>query len=289
MYLERRTKMPLVTLDNMLENVGTENYGIGAFNVASMEMVMGAIKAGEELNAPIIIQVAEGRLKYSPLDLIGPLMVTAAKEAKIPVVVHLDHGASMEVIEQALKCGFSSVMFDGSKYPLEENIALTKKVMAMAKPYGASVEAEIGKVGGSEGDYASVEVMITSVAEAKRFYEETKVDALAVAIGTVHGNYKELPNLQFKRLTEIAATVPCPLVLHGGSGLTSEDFKMCISNKIRKVNIATASFENVVKKVTELVNGSNKFTYFQHHDAVLEGMYENVKNHILIFGSKNKA
>jgi len=172
---------------------------------------------------------------------------------------------------------------------LEENIALTKKVMAMAKPYGASVEAEIGKVGGSEGNGASVEVLITSVAEAKRFYVETKVDALAVAIGTVHGTYKELPNLQFKRLIEIAEIVSCPLVLHGGSGLTSEDFKMSINNKIRKINIATASFENVVKKVTGLANISNKFTYFQLHDAILEGMYENVKNHILIFGSNNKA
>ena len=273
----------------MLNAIDDEHYGVGAFNIASMEMVMGAIKAGEDLNAPIIIQVAEGRLKYSPLNLIGPLMVAAAKEAKIPVVVHLDHGSSMEVIEQALKIGFSSVMFDGSKYPLEENIALTKKVMAMAKQYGASVEAEIGKVGGSEGDYAGVEVMITSVAEAKRFYEETKVDALAVAIGTVHGNYKEQPNLQFARLTEIAEIVPCPLVLHGGSGLTADDFQQCINNKIKKVNIATASFENVVKKVTELVQEADEFTYFQHHDAVVKGTYENVKNHIVIFGSNNKA
>lgn len=281
--------MSLVTLKSILEMTDNEGYGIGAFNVASMEMVMGAIKAGEELNAPIIIQLAEGRLKYSPLNLIGPLMVEAAKEARIPVVVHLDHGSSMEVIEQALKIGFSSVMFDGSKYPLEENIAITKKVKEMAQEYGASVEGEIGKVGGSEGEYASVEVMITSVAEAKRFYEETKVDALAVAIGTVHGNYKELPNLQFGRLAEIAEIIPCPLVLHGGSGLTPEDFKKCINNKIRKVNIATASFENVVKKVTELVNKTNEFTYFQHHDAVLAGTYENVKDHILIFGSNNHA
>lgn len=281
--------MALVTLKHLLGKIGAESYGIGAFNIASMEMVMGAIKAGEELNAPIIIQVAEGRLRYSPMELIGPLMVAAAKEAKIPVVVHLDHGASMEVIEQALKIGFSSVMFDGSKYPLEQNIALTKQVTAMAEKYGASVEGEIGKVGGSEGDYASVEVMITSVAEAKRFYEETNVDALAVAIGTVHGNYKELPNLQFERLAEIAETIQCPLVLHGGSGLTSDDFKKCINNKIKKVNIATASFENVVKKVTELVKTSDEFTYFQHHDAVLAGTYENVKEHILIFGSKNKA
>lgn len=281
--------MPLVTLNSILSYSDSKNYGIGAFNILSMKTVMGAIKAGEELNAPIIIQVAEGRLKYCPLNLIGPLMVTAAKEAKIPVTVHLDHGSSIEVIEQALKLGFSSVMFDGSRFPLEENIALTNKVRAMAKPYGASVEAEIGKVGGSEGDYANVDVMITSVEEAKHFYEETGVDALAVAIGTVHGNYKELPDLQFERLTKISEVVPCPLVLHGGSGLTSNDFRMCINNKMKKINIATASFQNIVEKVTGLVNTANKCTYFQYHDAVLEGMYENVKKHILIFGSNNKA
>lgn len=281
--------MSLVTLENALKKIGKGTYGIGAFNVANMEMVMGAIKAGEELNSPIILQVAEGRMRYSPLHLIGPMMVEAAKKAAIPIVVHLDHGASMNVIAQALQLGFSSVMFDGSAYSLEKNIVMTNKVKRMAAEYGASVEAEIGKVGGSEGDYENVEVMITSVAEAKTFYEETQVDALAVAIGTAHGHYKEQPKLQFKRLEEIAQAIDCPLVLHGGSGLTPDDFKNCIQHKIKKVNIATASFENVAQKVNQLSKGSKDITFFQYLDTVLDATYENVRNHILIFGSQNKA
>lgn len=281
--------MSLVTLDTALDKIGKESYGIGAFNIANMEMVMGAIKAAEELKSPIILQVAEGRLRYSPLQLIAPVMIAAAKAATVPVVVHLDHGSSMEVIAQALELGFSSVMFDGSAYPLEKNIDMTKEVKKMAKKYGASVEAEIGKVGGSEGDYKSVEVLITSVADAKTFYDNTQVDALAVAIGTAHGLYKEQPKLQFERLKEIAQIIDCPLVLHGGSGLTPDDFKNCIQHKIKKVNIATASFENIAHKVSELAKGSTNITFFQYLDAVLEATYENVKNHILIFGSQNKG
>jgi fructose-bisphosphate aldolase class II len=281
--------MSLVTLDHALSKIGKECYGIGAFNVANMEMVMGAIKAAEELKSPIILQVAEGRLRYSPLHLIAPVMIAAAKAATIPVVVHLDHGSSMEVIAQALELGFSSVMFDGSAYPLEKNIEMTNAVKKMAKKYGASVEAEIGKVGGSEGDYKSVEVLITSVADAKTFYDNTQVDALAIAIGTAHGLYKEQPKLQFGRLEEIAKTIDCPLVLHGGSGLTPDDFRNCIQHKIKKVNIATASFENIAYKVNQRSKESTKITFFQYLDTVLEATYENVKNHILIFGSQNKA
>ncbi len=281
--------MSLVTLDHLLSKIGEECYGIGAFNIANMEMVMGAIKAAEELKSPIILQVAEGRLRYSPLHLIAPVMIAAAKAAIIPVVVHLDHGSSMEVISQALELGFSSVMFDGSAYPLEKNIEMTNTVKKMAQNYGASVEAEIGKVGGSEGDYKSVEVLITSVADAKTFYDNTQVDALAIAIGTAHGLYKEQPKLQFERLEEIAKTIDCPLVLHGGSGLTSDDFKNCIEHKIKKVNIATASFENIAHKVNQRSKESTKITFFQYLDMVREATYENVKNHILIFGSQNKA
>lgn len=281
--------MPLVTLEHMLGSIGDDCYGIGAFNVANMEMVMGATKAGEELQAPIILQVAEGRLRYSPLSLIGPVMVAAAEQAKIPVVVHLDHGATLGAIREALELGFSSVMFDGSHYPLAENIKRTQEVRAIAKQYGASVEGEIGKVGGSESDEPGVDVLVTSVAEAKRFYEETQVDALAVAIGTVHGHYKEKPNLQFDRLQEIAAVIGCPLVLHGGSGLTENDFKLCIQHKIKKVNIATASFESVARQVDGLVRQSERTNYFALSDAMVNATCDNVKHHIQIFGSNNKV
>ena len=281
--------MALVTLKEILVKKDASNYGIGAFNVSSIAMLMGALRAAEEEASPVIIQIAECRLAHSPLHLIGPAMVEAAKRATVPVCIHLDHGNSIEVVAEALEIGFSSVMFDGSQYPLAENIALTRKVRAMAEPYGASVEGEIGRVGGSEGGEDGVAIALTSVAEAVRFYEETKVDALAVSIGTAHGHYREVPQLNFARLREIGEQVACPLVLHGGSGLTGDDFRQCIMHKIRKVNIATASFESSAQKVRELLFENAQASYFQINEAVQQGTYENVKEHIEIFGSSRKA
>ena len=281
--------MPIVKLNELLLGVKDNSYAIGSFNVSNMEMVMGTIKAAEELQAPVIIQIAEGRLKYSPLHTLGPMMVAAAKEAKVPVAVHLDHGGTIEVIHQALEIGFTSVMFDGSQYPLDVNIEKTKQVKELADKYNASVEAEIGRVGGSEGDYANVDIMITSVDEAVKFYEATKVDALAVAIGTAHGNYKEVPKLRIDRLKEIAKVVDCPLVLHGGTGLTEQDFRNSLENGIKKINIATASYDSVAANVKKLAKDKPDFNYFDHTDTVMMATYENVKKHMLIFGLKDKA
>lgn len=281
--------MALVKLGELLNSVQDNSYAIGSFNVSNMEMVMGTIRAAETLNAPLIIQIAEGRLKYSPLHILGPMMVAAAKAAKVPTAVHLDHGSTMETIKLALDVGFSSVMFDGSKYPLDENIRLTKEVKTLADKYGAHVEAEIGRVGGAEGDYKSVDIMITSTEEAVRFAEETGVDALAVAIGTAHGNYKETPQLRIDRLKEIAAAVKCPLVLHGGTGLTEQDFCNSIANGIKKVNIATASYDNAARHVKELVKEQPDANYFAVSDAIVNGVYENVVKHMKIFGLENRA
>jgi fructose-bisphosphate aldolase class II len=281
--------MPIVKLNELLLGVKNNSYAIGSFNVSNMEMIIGTIKAAEELNAPVIIQIAEGRLRYSPLHTLGPMMVAAAKEAKVPVAVHLDHGGTIETIHQALEIGFTSVMFDGSKYPLDINIEKTKQVKKLADKYNASVEAEIGRVGGSEGDYANVDIMITSVDEAVKFYEATKVDALAVAIGTAHGNYKEIPKLRIDRLKEIAKVVDCPLVLHGGTGLTEQDFRNSLENGIKKINIATASYDSVAANVKKLAKDKPDFNYFDHTDTVMMATYENVKKHMLIFGLKDKA
>ena len=280
--------MPLVKLSDLVTKPD-HAYAVGAFNVSDMEMAMGAIRAAEEMNAPLILQVAEGRLRYSPLDLLGPVMIAAAKKCKMPTAVHLDHGGTMETIRLALELGFTSVMFDGSKYPLEENIARTREVVKLAKGYGADVEAEIGRVGGAEGDYKSVDVLVTSVEEAKRFAEETGVDALAVAIGTAHGNYKEQPVLRIDRLKEIAAAVKTPLVLHGGTGLTDEDFKECIANGIQKINIATASYDASANRIRKVAAENPTARYFEFSEAIAEGTYENVKKHMAIFGMKDKA
>ncbi|MBZ8126013.1 MULTISPECIES: class II fructose-bisphosphate aldolase [Bacillus cereus group] len=281
--------MPLVQMKDILIKANQENYGVGAFSVANMEMVMGAIRAAEELRSPLILQIAEVRLNHSPIHLIGPLMVAAAKKATVPVAVHFDHGMTFEKIKETLEIGFSSVMFDGSHYPLEENIQRTKEVVELAKQYGATVEAEIGRVGGSEDGSEDIEMMLTSTKEAKRFAEETDVDALAVAIGNAHGMYNGDPDLRLDRLQEINGIVDIPLVLHGGSGISTEDFKQCIQHGVRKINVATATFQNIVSTVNTAVLNTPYSDYFMYHQDVIEAAYENVKNHMLIFGSENKA
>ncbi|MCU5396534.1 class II fructose-bisphosphate aldolase [Bacillus toyonensis] len=281
--------MPLVQMKDILIKANQENYGVGAFSVANMEMVMGAIQAAEELRSPLILQIAEVRLNHSPIHMIGPLMIAAAKKATVPVAVHFDHGMTFEKIKETLEIGFSSVMFDGSHYPLEENIQRTKEVVELAKQYGATVEAEIGRVGGSEDGSEDIEMMLTSTKEAKRFAEETDVDALAVAIGNAHGMYNGDPDLRLDRLQEINGIVDIPLVLHGGSGISPEDFKQCIQHGVRKINVATATFQNIVSTVNTAVLNTPYSDYFTYHQDVIEAAYENVKNHMLIFGSENKA
>jgi fructose-bisphosphate aldolase class II len=281
--------MALVKMKDILAKAEQESYGVGAFSIANMEMVMGAIKAAEELRSTLILQIAEVRLNHSPIHMIGPLMVAAAKEADVPVAVHFDHGMTMEKIKQTLEIGFSSVMFDGSHYPLEENIQKTKEVVELAKQYGATVEAEIGRVGGSEDGSEDIDILLTSTEEAKRFAEETSVDALAIAIGNAHGMYKGDPNLRLDRLQEIDQQVDIPLVLHGGSGISTDDFKKCIQHGIRKINVATATFNNVVNTVNRSVEIGSYEDYFTFHQDVIHAAYENVKHHMQIFGSHNRV
>ena len=214
-------------MKELLADAQKGNYAVGSFSVANMEMVLGVLQAAEELKAPVILQIAEVRLKQSPLELIGPLMVAAAKNAKTPVAVHFDHGKTVEKISQALKLGFTSVMFDGSHLPLDENIEMTKQVMALAAPYGAAVEAEIGCVGGSEDGSEDIAINCTKPQDAVRFEKETKVDALAIAIGNAHGNYKSTPHLRFDILAEVNEKTSTPLVLHGGTGISPDDFVRC--------------------------------------------------------------
>lgn len=278
--------MTLVKMKEILEHAETHNYGVGAFSVSNMETVMGVIRAAEELRSPAILQIAEVRLKHSPLNLIGPMMVSAAKSASVPIAVHFDHGLTKEKIHEALELGFTSVMYDGSHHALEENIAETKKIVELARSYGATVEAEIGQVGGSEDGSVDLEVLVTSVEDAKNFAEETSVDALAIAIGNAHGVYKGDPVLHFNRLEEIDKIVETPLVLHGGSGISEEDFRKCISNGIRKINVATATFNSVVNHVNQSAPFSDYFTY---HDSVVSAAEENVKRHMKMFQSDGKV
>lgn len=279
----------LVNMRNLLSDAQKGNYAVGSFSVANMEMVLGVLKAAEELCAPVILQIAEVRLKQSPLELIGPLMVAAAKHAKTPVAVHFDHGKTEKKIRTALELGFTSVMFDGSHLPLEENIAETKKIVSMAKQYGAATEAEIGCVGGSEDGSEDIAINCTKPADAVRFAAETAVDALAVAIGNAHGNYKSTPKLRFDILEECAKKVRAPLVLHGGTGISPEDFRRCAKTGIKKINIATATFDSVEKSARDCYNDKQISGYYDLQAAEVEGAYQNAKRHILIFGTEHKA
>lgn len=279
----------LVNMRDLLKDAKKGNYAVGSFSVANMEMVLGVLKAAEELNAPVILQIAEVRLKQSPLELIGPLMVAAAKNAKTPVAVHFDHGKTKEKINQALELGFTSVMFDGSHLPLEENISQTLDIIKAAREYGAAVEAEIGCVGGSEDGSEDIAINCTKPEDAVRFAEETGVDALAIAIGNAHGNYKSTPKLRFDILEECARLVSAPLVLHGGTGISPEDFVKCSKTGIKKINIATATFDSVENSVRTCYNENKIKGYYDLQAAEVAGAYENAKRHILIFGTDNKA
>lgn len=276
--------MALVTMKTLLEQAQAERRGVGAFSVGNMEMVKGAVQAAEELGTPIILQIPEVRLKHSPLHLMGPMMVQAAKEAEVDIAVHLDHGLTIGTVRQALELGFTSVMYDSSTHPFEENIGRTREVAELAKAYGATVEAELGLVGGSEDGSCDHGIRCTDPRDAKIFCERTGVDALAVAIGNAHGNYPVAPKLAFDVLEQIhAETEGLPLVLHGGSGITDEDFQTAIRKGIVKVNIATASFNRLMERTEEYMQTEGAHNYFSLNEAMVRGTYENVKHHIEVF------
>lgn len=275
--------MALVKMKDLLRRAEEKNIGCGAFSVGNMEMVRGAIRAAEELDTPIILQIAEVRLKNSPLHLMGPMMVQAAKEAKVDVAVHLDHGLTFETVDKALELGFTSVMLDASTLPFEENIARVKAVVEKARKYGVTVEAELGLVGGSEDGSCDHGIRCTDPDDAVVYARETGIDALAVAIANAHGNYPVAPTLAFDVLEKIHEKVDIPLVLHGGSGITDKDFQRAISLGIRKVNIATASFNSLTAHVEKYMESTDKHNFFDLNEAMVQGTYENVKRHILVF------
>ncbi len=278
--------MALVTLKELLLQAEEEKNAVGAFSVGNMEMVMGAVSAAEEAEQPIILQIAEKRLKNSPLSLMAPMMVSAAKNAQVDIAVHLDHGLTLECIDEALEYGFTSVMLDASLLPFEENISMTKKVVERARAYGASVEAELGVVGGNEGDTAEHKILCTDPESARIFTEQTGVDALAVAIGNAHGNYPVLPELRFDILEAIDKTVATPLVLHGGTGITDEMFRRAISLGIRKINIATASFDHLARYAKAYTDTVETPDYFKLSAEMVRGVRDNVLRHINVFSMK---
>ena len=284
--------MALLTTTEMFKKAYDGGYAIGAFNVNNMEIVQAIIEAAEEEQAPVIIQASQGAISYAGLDYIVALVETAAKHATVPVALHLDHGTSFEQVVQCIGRGFTSVMIDGSKLPLEENIALTNKILDMARPLNISVEAELGKIGGTE-DNVSVserEASFTDPAEAKHFVDETGIKSLAVAIGTAHGQYKGTPKLDFERLEEIKKLVNIPIVLHGSSGVPDDDIRKAISLGVRKVNIDTNLREAFSDGVREaLAANPQEIDPRKILKPAKAAMKERVKEKIRVFGSNGKA
>lgn len=276
----------IVTLKELLGIAEAENKAIGSFTCPNMEIVMGTIRAAEETGSPIIIQIAEGRLKHTPLNMIGPLMVQAAKDSSVKIAVHLDHGLTIGKAQEALGYGFTSVMFDGSHYSLQENIDKTNEVAVLARAAGASVEAELGTIGGKEATDRDEVSKYTNVEEARTFAEKADIDALAVAIGNAHGHYKGKPELNFERLAELQKAVNVPLVLHGGSGISDEDFRRAISLGIRKINIATASMDAAINWSGRYMAEPGEHDYYHFNEAMVQGVYENVKHCIKVFNNK---
>ena len=275
----------IVTMKELLQEAEKKQIAVGAFNVGNLEMVEGAVRAAESCMTPIILQVAEKRLNTSPLELIGPMMVSAAKHAKVKVAVQLDHGVSEAVIRFALDLGFSSVMFDGSELSLEKNIRRSPYFLEMARKYGASFEAELGSIGGSEGGLER-EVCCTRPEDAVLFCQEVKPDALAIAIGNAHGHYKEAPDLRFDILKSIRSFVAVPLVLHGGSGISFAEFRKAIRLGMRKINIGTASFDAYTDGARQYLEKEPKGTYFGLSASEADYVCDNVRRHIQVFNNE---
>lgn len=229
----------LVTTKKMLLEAQKNHYAVGAFNVENMEMVQAVIAAAEEMRSPIIIQTTPSTLKYASPELYLANVKALANKAEVPIAIHLDHGNSFELAMQTFRCGYTSIMIDGSQKPFEENIALTSAVVKAAHAADISVEAELGTVGGKEDSLDNGEGGYTDPSKAKEFVERSGCDSLAVAIGTAHGVYKHAPKLDLNRLSAIREVVDIPLVLHGTSGVDDEVVKECVQRGICKVNYAT--------------------------------------------------
>lgn len=277
----------LCPFTRILKDALTDKRAVGAFNVGNMEMLIGIVKAAEDLRSPIVLQIAEKRFKHSPLEYVGPMMFSVAQKAKIEIALELDHGFTVENIRRSLAFGFNSIMFDGSDKPVAENIRLTSAVAKEVHNQGAALEAEIGVVGGSEGG-AMYSASCARLEDIIKLGSESECDALAVAIGNAHGHYKGVPKLNFELLQQSHAALPgMPLVLHGGTGIAPEDFRKAITMGICKINIATANFDAFVAGAAAYCQAvaPDSRSYFGLNESAVEKIYENTCAHIRLFNN----
>lgn len=254
----------LVNLVDILKLAEERQCAVGAFNTPNLECIHAVLAAAEKWNVPVILSHAQLHEEVSPLDKIGPVMVLAAQRAKVPVCVHLDHCETLDYMHEALDLGFTGVMYDGSLLPYAENLANTQKAVAMAKPYGAGVEAELGALASREGGASNASGPVyTDPDEAVVFCRETGIDAFAPSFGTAHGIYKAKPVLDLDRVKVIAEKTGLPLVMHGGSGVSPEDYRTGIRNGLRKINYYSYMSKAGTNAVRELL-AKEDVTFF--HD-----------------------
>lgn len=277
----------LVNLNDVLRPAQQGHYAVGLFNTTDTDMLQAAIEAAEEMRAPIIIGTAEVLLPYGELQLIAPSVIAAAKRARVPVVVHYDHGLTFDRCMEALRLGFSSVMYDASAKPYAQNIQETREIVRIAHTFGATVEGEIGHVGSADGSDPAGEDRYTTLQEATDYLRDTGVDALAIAIGTAHGAYKTAPKLSFDRLAQIRAAVDAPLVLHGGSGLSDDDFRRAVQGGIAKVNIFTDLCLAGMAAQKQAV--AENRDYLSARNLKKDAIREAVMKKMALFGCQNKA
>nr|WP_314464713.1 class II fructose-bisphosphate aldolase [uncultured Clostridium sp.] len=276
----------LVMMKEVLEVAEKNQYAIGAFNTPNLECILAVIRSAEELNVPVIISHAELHEEAAPLSDIGPIMIFMAKEAKVPVCVHLDHGENLDYLQKALNMGFTSIMYDGSLLSYEENVSNTKKAVEMAAEFGATVEAEIGVLGGRESGAKSeivLDDLYTDPALANKFVQETGIDALAASFGTAHGIYKVKPKLDFERVAKIKELTNIPLVMHGGSGVSPEDYKIAISKGIRKINYYSYMSNAGVNAAKDLLLTKEVTFYHDIANTVQKAMKEDVLKAMRLF------
>ncbi|MFA5243075.1 MAG: class II fructose-bisphosphate aldolase [Sulfuricella sp.] len=283
--------MALVNMADMLGHAYRHAYAVGAFGVVTLDFLEAIIQAAENYRAPVILNLAESHFGYYDFDLLAPAVVAAARRASVPVAIHLDHGQSLESAGRAIRSGFSGVMVDYSDQTFEDNLRLTREVVALAHASGVAVEGELGYVPGGEGENAeklSHEFDYTSHSEAKVYVARSGVDCLAVSIGTRHGRMKGTPKLDYARLAKINEAVGIPLVIHGGSGLSDEQFRKLIANGVAKINYYTALSDLAVQHIRDNPSIGDS-GYMALKRSVRDAVRAEVERCIRLWGSGGRA
>lgn len=282
----------LVSMNAFLPQAKEKKFAVGQFNMNNLEFAQAAVEAAIVEKSPFIYGVSEGALRYMGIEFTVAMAEAAAKKSGLPIALHLDHGSSFEVAMQCIHAGFSSIMFDGSHYPYEENVRLTKEIVKVAHAMGVSVEGELGTIGGVEDDLSvdEADAKLADPEEAIRYYEETGVDCLAIAVGTAHGMYAGEPNIRFDIIEEVTKAIPVPVVLHGGSGVPDEMIQRAIKAGVGKINVntenqvvCTQAIRDVLNKDSEVIDPRKYLT--PGRDAMIEV----IRSKMQLFGSSNQA